>query len=68
MVQDVNNAQHYTAGENKTFVNKESGIRYGNDLYLSTEDVIENYTEEPMSEDEIKAMKEQNNNNQRTET
>ena len=69
MIQDSNNALHYNAEEGNTFVQKGTNIRYGNDLYLSIEDSIDNYSEEPMTDEEkaeIEAKKQSQEQGEKT--
>ena len=49
MKQDEKNNLHYVAGDGKTFVQKTTGVRFGNDLYLSSDDSIDNYEEVEMT-------------------
>lgn len=52
MIQDINNTLHFIAEENKIFIYKENNIKAGTDIYLSTEDSIENYVEQDMDDDD----------------
>lgn len=53
MIQDEKNKHHFTADDGKTFVHKTTNVRYGNDIYLAADDVIDNYQEEPLTQEEI---------------
>lgn len=46
----------YQAEENMTFVRKATQVRMGNRMYLCDTDSIDNYTEEPMTAEEIAAI------------
>lgn len=45
----------FQADEQKTFVHKSSLIRMGNHIYIAYGDSIDNYSEEPMTDEEIRA-------------
>ena len=51
----------FEASEGMTFVRKSDNARFGHFIYLSVIDSIDNYTEEPMTEEEIKELEEFNN-------
>ena len=51
----------FEASEGMTFVRKSDNARFGHFIYLSIVDSIDNYTEEPMTEEEIKELEEFNN-------
>lgn len=48
--------RRYTAEENMTFVHKKNGTRMGNRICLGSKDSIDNYTEEPMTQEEIERV------------
>ena len=50
----------FEASEGMTFVRKSDNARFGHFIYLSIIDSIDNYTEEPMTEEEIKELEEFN--------
>ena len=50
----------FEASEGMTFVRKSDNARFGHFIYLSVIDSIDNYTEEPMTEEEIKELEEFN--------
>ena len=60
MITEINN-RSYEASEGMTFVRKSDNARFGHFIYLSIIDSIDNYTEEPMTEEEIKELEEFNN-------
>ena len=60
MITEINN-RSYEASEGMTFVRKSDNVRFGHFIYLSIIDSIDNYTEEPMTEEEIKELEEFNN-------
>ena len=49
----------FEASEGMTFVRKSDNARFGHFIYLSIIDSIDNYTEEPMTEEEIKELEEE---------
>lgn len=57
MKQDEKNNLHYVAGDGKTFVQKTTGVRFGNDLYLSSDDSIDNYEEVEMTPEELEDIR-----------
>lgn len=58
MITEINN-RSYEASEGMTFVRKSDNARFGHFIYLSIIDSIDNYTEEPMTEEEIKELEEE---------
>ena len=48
----------FQADEQKTFVNNTTSIRMGNRIYIAADDSIDNYSEVPMTDDEIHASQE----------
>jgi hypothetical protein len=51
--------RRFCAEENMTFVHKEKGTRMGNRIYIGNNDSIENYEEQPMTEDELLKLEEE---------
>ena len=60
MITEIDN-RSYEASEGMTFVRKSDNVRFGHFIYLSVIDSIDNYIEEPMTEEEIKELEEFNN-------
>lgn len=62
----VINNRAFEASEGMTFVRKKDNLRFGHFIYLSTTDSIDNYSEEPMTEEELKEFEEFNNKKPKT--
>ena len=62
----VINNRAFEASEGMTFVRKKDNLRFGHFIHLSVIDSIDNYSEEPMTEEELKELEEFNNKKSKT--